>query len=112
MIVNHVMEMGVIAEAPRTSITAKGAMRTSFRLAVPTGFSDRAGKRTSYYFTVVVWRKLAKKCAKVLHPGCRVVVTGKLTARSYEDAQGIFQYAVEIEADDVALVAAKEDHGD
>lgn len=112
MIVNHVIEMGVITEAPSTSITANGAMRTSLRLAVPTGFNDKTGKPTSYYFTVIAWRKLAEKCAKGLHPGCRVVVTGKLTGRSYTGAYGIEQHAVEIEADDVSLVDAEESHGD
>lgn len=112
MIVNKVIEAGKLAEYPRTVMTAKGAVRTSFRLAVPTGQKGADGEDTAYYFEVVTWRKLAEACAKELRQGDTALVVGKLTARSYTAEDGSVRGVTEIEAEQVEKLRGGNQHHD
>src|SRR5688500_9828799 len=53
------------------------------------------------YFTVNVWRDYAENVAESLKRGTRVLVTGRLISRSYEDKEGQTKWITEIEADEI-----------
>ena len=59
-------------------------------------------KRVSY-FDVVQYGKPAENVANSLHKGSRVVVRGALEQRSWETEDGQKRYAVEINADEIAV---------
>jgi single-strand DNA-binding protein len=50
---------------------------------------------------VNAWRTLAENAAESLTRGTRVVVTGRLRSRSWENQEGETRSAVEIEADEI-----------
>ena len=54
------------------------------------------------FFNVVAWRQLAENIGASLSKGSRVVVSGRLEQRSWENDQGEKRSIVEIVADDVA----------
>ena len=57
------------------------------------------------YFDVVIWRDYAENVAKSLSKGDRVIVTGRITKRSYPDKNGATQWVTEIQADESAHAA-------
>lgn len=54
------------------------------------------------YVNFVAWRDLAENAAATLNKGMRVVVTGRLQQRSYEDKDGNKRNAFDIVVDDIA----------
>lgn len=76
----------------------------TFRIAVEHRFQkDGEWESTTSFLQVVCWRWVAEDVARVLEKGSKVVVTGRLTQRSYETTEGDKRYVVEVVADDVAL---------
>jgi single-strand DNA-binding protein len=59
------------------------------------------------WFSVSAWRSVAQNCVASLNQGDRVVVTGKLTLRTWKDAEGRERPSLEVDADDVALDLAR-----
>lgn len=55
------------------------------------------------FFDVVCWQKLAENAAESLTKGMRVIVTGRLQYRSWEDNDGNKRNKIEIVADEVAV---------
>jgi single-strand DNA-binding protein len=76
----------------------------NFRVAYSTRIRDAAGNWTdgeTSFFTVNCWRALAENAAETLTRGTRVVLTGRLKQRSWENQEGEKRTVVEIEADDL-----------
>ena len=61
--------------------TQSGKAFATFSLAVDDGYGEN---RKTYWFSVVVWDKLAETCANSLKKGSKVLVDGKLTSRTSE----------------------------
>lgn len=85
--------------------TATGSSKATFAVAVENRYqkNDEWVSETSF-FNVVAWRWLADDVARNVRKGSRVLVSGRLQQRSYEDSNdGSTKYVVELIADDVAL---------
>jgi single-strand DNA-binding protein len=84
-----------------------GAAKLSFSIAVNHFWTDQSGDRQekTSFFNCVAWRNLAEDAAAVLEKGVRVVVTGRLEQRSFEDKDGNSRSTVELLADEIAISA-------
>ncbi|MGH2738557.1 MAG: single-stranded DNA-binding protein, partial [Actinomycetota bacterium] len=81
-----------------------GAAVANVRVAVNRRIPDGAGgwkDAETSFFRVNAWRTLAENAAESLTRGTRVVVTGRLRSRSWENQEGETRSAVEIEADEI-----------
>ena len=93
---------GLVATTPRHLTTSEGLAITSFRLASSQRRFDRAANRwvdgDTNWYTVSSFRALAENAAISVSKGDRVIVTGKLRIRDWEntDRSGT---TVEIEAE-------------
>ena len=80
--------IGVIGTDPRSIDTANGTTMASFRLASAQRRYDRAEQRwvdgATNWYTVNAFNGLAGNALASLARGDRVVVTGRLTVRSWE----------------------------
>lgn len=80
--------VGNVAGPPRFRTTPAGIPVADFRVAATPRRKDRAteawGDGETIWFGVTAWRTLADHCAASLKKGDRVVVTGRLTTRSWE----------------------------
>jgi single-strand DNA-binding protein len=96
---------GNITQDPEMRFMPSGAGKLSFSVACSHFWTDQAGEKQekTSFLNVVAWRNLAEDAANVLEKGMRVVVTGRLEQRSYEDKEGNNRSIVEISADDIAL---------
>jgi single-strand DNA-binding protein len=97
--------IGNLTDDPELRFTPNGAAVANFRLAVTPRVKDgdtwKDGETS--FFRVNVWRDLAEHAAESLTKGTRVVVLGRLKARSWEDKDsGERRSVVEVEAEEVA----------
>jgi single-strand DNA-binding protein len=97
--------IGNLTDDPELRFTPNGAAVANFRLAVTPRVKDgdtwKDGETS--FFRVNVWRDLAEHATESLAKGTRVVVLGRLKARSWEDKDsGERRSVVEVEAEEVA----------
>jgi single-strand DNA-binding protein len=78
---NKVIELGRLGKDVELRYTQSGKAFATFSLAVDDGFGEN---KKTYWLSVVVWDKLAERCANSLHKGSKVLVEGKLTTRTTE----------------------------
>jgi single-strand DNA-binding protein len=95
---------GLIATTPRHVVTSEGLPITSFRLASSQRRYDRASEKwvdaSTNWYTVTAFRQLAINAVPSLAKGDRVVVSGRLRVRDWQndDRTGT---NVEIEAESI-----------
>lgn len=96
--------IGNITADPELKFLENGTGKTSFSVAVGHYWTDASGEKQekTSYIDVVAWRYLAEDVARVLEKGVRVIVTGRLEQRSWEQ-DGVKRSKVELIADDVAV---------
>lgn len=93
---------GIVATTPRHVVTSEGLAITSFRLASTQRRFDKGQAQwvdiDTNWYTVVSFRQLAINANKSLNKGDRVVATGRVKVRNWQndDKSGT---SVEIEAD-------------
>lgn len=92
---------GLVATTPRHLVTQDGLPITSFRLAEQTRLFDREQQKyvdgETNWFTVTAFRNLAINAAGSLSKGDRVVATGALRVRDWDNGERAGT-SVEIEA--------------
>ena len=93
--------------APPTLRMAAGTPVTSFRIGATPRRLDKATDTWSdaetMWFTVTAWRGLADHCVASLVTGDKVVVSGRLTQRTWTGDDGSSRVGLEIEAATVGL---------
>lgn len=88
---DNITLVGVVATPPKTMQTHTGLAIVSFRLASPQRRYDRARSlwvegETNWY-TVTAFRQLAENAAASLSKGDRVIVSGRVRVRSWENGE-------------------------
>lgn len=63
------------------------------------------GKPKAEFFRVTVWGKNAERCAKYLHKGDAVAVTGDYSSNEYKDRNGETRYSFNLNNADVQFGA-------
>jgi single-strand DNA-binding protein len=84
--------------------TKEGQATTHLGVAVNRRWQDRSTQEWQEavsFFDVICWRDLAENVALSLSKGMRIVVTGRLEQRSWENEEGELRSKVEITADDI-----------
>jgi len=103
---NTVTVVGNVTRDPELRFTNSGLATASFGLAVNRRWQNRQTQELEEqvsFFDVVCWREMAENVSESLTKGSRVVVTGRLEQRSWEDKNtGDKRSKIEIVADEVA----------
>lgn len=94
---------GNLTHDPELIFTGQGTAKLSFSVAVNYYWNDAEGQRQerTSFINAVAWKQLAEDAAAVLQKGMRVVVTGRLEQRTYQDKEGKDRQAVEVVVDDI-----------
>jgi single-strand DNA-binding protein len=99
--------IGNATSDPELRFTPSGAAVAKFTVASTPRTYDKQTNEwkdgTTLYLPVSVWRQQAEHVAESVVKGCRVVVQGRLSQRSYEDREGVKRTVYELEADEVAV---------
>src|SRR5207247_10122014 len=96
---NTVTVVGNLTRDPELRYTPSGASNTRFGVAVNRRWMDRntnEWQEATSFFDVVCWREMAENVSESHAKGSRVVVTGRLEQRGYEDRDGHRRNVVEL----------------
>lgn len=102
---NHVSITGNLTRDPELRFTPTGQAIANFGVAVNRKWQNRQTnewEEATSFFDVVAWGSLGENCAQSLTRGTRVIVSGRLDQRSWENQEGEKRSKVEIVADEVA----------
>ena len=101
---NTVTVIGNVTRDPELRFTPSGQAIATFGLAVNRRWQNRqtnAWEESTSFFDVVAWREMAENVGESITKGTRVVVTGRMEQRSYENQAGEKRSAVELVADEI-----------
>ncbi len=97
--------IGNVVADPELRYTPSGAAVANFRVAsTPRRWDPQQNQYVdgeALFLTCNVWRQAAENVAKSLTKGDRVIVSGRLRQRSYEDKTGERRFVYEVEVDEV-----------
>jgi single-strand DNA-binding protein len=102
---NTVTIVGNMTRDPELRFTPSGQATATFGVAVNRVWTDRQTqerKEATSFFDVVCWGQLAENAAQSLSRGTRVLVSGRLDQRSWENQEGEKRSKIEITADEVS----------
>jgi single-strand DNA-binding protein len=94
---------GNLTDAPELRFTPNGAAVANFRVAVTPRIRDGEAWKDgeTSFFRINTWRQLAENATESLSKGDRVIIVGRLKARTWETPEGERRTATEIEADEI-----------
>ena len=99
---NSVTLVGNLTKDPELRFTTGGRGQASFGRAVSRRYQvNNEWQEQTSFFNIVAWGTLAENAAATLNKGHRVIVTGRLEQRSYDDKEGQKKSIVEIIADEI-----------
>ena len=101
---NTVTIVGNITDDPELRFTPSGRPVANFTVAVNKRWKNNDGQwedKLDGFFRCNVWADQAENAAESLQKGTRVLVTGRLQQRQWEDNDGNKRSAFEIQVDEV-----------
>ena len=104
--INTVTVSGNLTRDPELRNLPSGQAVCSFSIAHNERYKDASGEWTdrACYFDVTVWSGLGEWMGRNLHKGQKVVVSGRLKWRQWDDKDGNKRTTVDITADSVVPV--------
>lgn len=106
---NKIMVIGNVGSDPEMRFTPNGASVTNFSLATNRKYNVAGEQKdATTWFHIVCWSKLAETCNQYLAKGKQVYVEGRLEIRKWTDKEEIEKTSVEIIANTVLFLGAKE----
>lgn len=113
MDLNKAMLIGNIVNDPEMRTTPNGQNVTSFRIATNRRWKNQATgeyNEDSQFHSIVAWGKLAEICSQYMSKGQKVYIEGRITTRSWDDAQtGQKRYMTEVVAENAIMLSQKRD---
>lgn len=97
--------VGNLTAAPELRFTQSGLAVANFTIAAtPRTFDRKAGEFRDgdpLFLRASAWRELAEHINESLRKGMRVIATGRLRQRSYENDRGEKHTVIELEVDEI-----------
>lgn len=104
---NQAIIMGRIVREPDVKQTPTGLSVASFTLAVDRKYKNSEGVKETDFINIVAWRQLAEFVGKYCTKGIKLLITGTIQIRSYENKEGRKVYLTEIIASDIEFAESK-----
>jgi len=106
---NKAILMGRLTRDPDLRTTPSQVSVATFTLAVDRRYKSSTGERQADFISVVAWRNTADFIGKYCRKGTKLVVSGSIQTRTYDDKDGKKVYVTEVVADDVEFAESKRD---
>lgn len=100
---SNITLIGNLVDDPELRFTPSGVAMAKIRLAVNRRWRGQDGEwqENTSFFTGTIWREQAEQAAESLQKGARVIVSGRLEQRSWENEQGEKRSVVEVQVDEI-----------
>ena len=97
--------VGNLTDDPELRFTPSGAAVANFTIAsTPRTFDKTTNEWKDgdpLFLRACIWRQYAENTAETLTKGARVIATGRLKQRSYEDREGVKRTVVELDIEEI-----------
>ncbi len=103
---NKITAVGRLTADPTITESANGAALCHFTVAANTRRKNAAGQPLTNFYRCTVWRAIAENCARYLHKGDIVTISGDLSLTEYSDRNGQPRCSLEVDVSDVAFPPA------
>ena len=106
---NRVQLIGHLGNKPELKTTESGKKYVRFSLATNEVYKNAKGEKVTdtEWHNVVAWNKNAEIAEMYLDKGKEIALEGKLSTRSYDDADGKKKYITEIVCNELLLLGNK-----
>ena len=103
---NRVQLIGNLGSTPEIKDFEGGKKLAKLSIATNESYRNQKGElvKETQWHNVIAWGKTAKIVEEYLDKGAEVCISGKLTSRSYEDAEGNKKYISEIVMQDLLML--------
>jgi single-strand DNA-binding protein len=99
---NVIHIVGTVGKDPELNYTTGGRAVAKFSVATNRKWKQNdEWKEEATWHSIIAWSDLGENVAASLQKGNRVMVSGRLSIRSYEDREGNTKYSTEIVADNI-----------
>ena len=101
---NQIGLLGNLTRDPELKFTNEGVAICDLGLAINRKWTDKEGKETENvdFFNISCWNSMAENCAASLKKGDRVLISGHMNLRSWENKEGKKFNIINITADVIA----------
>ncbi len=102
---NHVQLMGRLGQEPEILNLDSGKKLAKFSLAINENYTTTKGEKVenTLWQSVVAWGKTAEIVENYVTKGREVVISGKLSNRSYQTKDGQKRYITEVVCNEIVL---------
>ena len=98
---NSVVIMGRLTNAPELKTTEGGLSVTSFSVANQRNYKNAQGEKDTDFYDIVAWRTTAEFICRNFKKGSMIAIKGHLQTRKYTDKNGNNRTSLEIVAEEV-----------
>lgn len=105
---NKAILMGRLTRDVELQQTSNQVSVSKFSIAVDRKYKNQAGEKQTDFFNCVAWRNTAEFISKYFHKGSKILVTGEIQNRSYDDKDGAKRYVTEIIVEDGEFCESKQ----
>ena len=99
---NSITLVGNLTRDPELRFTTGGKGVASFGIAVGRRYQvNGEWQEQTSYFNIVAWGQMGENAAATFTKGMRVIVSGRLEQREFQNREGEKRTAIEINADEV-----------
>ena len=105
---NDVKLLGRLTKDPDVRYTPTQKVVTSFTLAVDRPFTGQNGQKETDFIPIVLWGKTAEVAGNSLAKGHRVLVSGRIQVRTY-DQNGTKHWVTEVIGNSIEFIERKQD---
>jgi single-strand DNA-binding protein len=101
---NQIGLLGNLTRDPELKYTNEGVAICEMGLAVSRKWTDKEGRENENvdFFNITCWNSMAENCASSLKKGDRVLISGHMNLRSWENKEGKKFNIINITADAIA----------
>ena len=105
---NKVQLIGNVGNEPEITTLESGRKVAKFSMATNKFYKDSKGEKQqdTQWHSIVAWGKTADIIKKYVEKGKEIAIEGKLTARSYDDKDGVKRYVTEVVVSEILLMGS------
>lgn len=96
--INKVILMGRLTRDPEIRTTNSGKSVAQFTAAVESGYGD---KKQTDFINCVAWNNQAEFLSKYFTKGMMIIVSGRISTRTWEGQDGRKNYVTEVVASEI-----------
>lgn len=106
---NRVQLIGNLGNNPEVITLDSGKKLAKFSIATNESYKNAQGDKITdtQWHNVVAWNNVAEIIERYLEKGKEVMIEGKLTTRSYDDAEGNKRYITEVVCNELLMLGNK-----